>query len=112
MKQGATLQLRSPARKGVAVEDVTPHFGGDLADWLQEVAKRPWVEGPPSVVQTVVAEAPKSGREQRLRRHLQHGRDLAGLAVLTVGYLQYYYLDVVQVGDLPKVVYFVPLAAS
>lgn len=114
MDQKAAFQLRSAARKSAAMPDVDPHRGEDLADWLQEVAKRPRVSGPPSINPAVLPEAgPKAGREPRLRHHLQKGRDMVALAVLTIGYLQYYYLDVmVQIGSLPKVVVFVPLTAA
>lgn len=91
-----------------------PHPGEDLADWLQESAKRPWVGGPPSINPAVVPGAgPQAGLKPGLRRHLQKGRDLVALAVLTMAYMQYYYLDVmVQIGSLSKVVVFVPLAAA
>jgi hypothetical protein len=114
MSKKTTFQLRSAARKSGAMPDIDPYPGGDLTDWLQEVAKRPWVSGPPSINPAVLPEAgPKAIQEPRLRRHLRKGRDLVALSVLTITYLQYYYLDVmVQIGSLPKLVVFVPLAAA
>ena len=114
MDQKATFRLRSATRKSAAMPDTNAHSGEDLAVWLQEVAKRPWVGGPLSVNPAVLPGAgPKAGQEPRLRGHTQKGRDLVALAVLTIGFLQYYYLDVmVQIGSLPKVVVFVSLAAA
>jgi len=46
-------------------------------------------------------------------RPLQHGRELVALAVLTLGFMQYYYFDtMVQIGGLPKVIVFVPLGST
>ncbi len=57
--------------------------------------------------------SPKAGQVPLRRRHPQNARELVSLVVLTIGYLQYYYLDVmVQIGSLQKVVFFVPLASA
>ena len=114
MDQKATFRLRSATRKSAAMPDTNAHSGEDLAVWLQEVAKRPWVSGPPTINAAVLAEdSPGAARESWLRRYHLKGRDLAGLSVLTMAYLQYYYLDVmVQIGSLPKVVVFVSSAAA
>ena len=114
MDQMATFQLRCAARKTAAMPDTNVHSGEDLADWLQEAAKRPWVGAPLPINHAVLPGAgPEARRESRLRRHLQQGRELVALAVLTLGFLQYYYLDVmVQIGYLHKVVVFVPLTAA
>ena len=114
MVQSAKFKLRSTACKSSATPDAERHSGEELSDWLQEVAKRPWVSGPPTINAAVLAEAsPEAARESWLRRYHLKGRDLAGLSVLTMAYLQYYYLDVmVQIGSLPKVVVFVSSAAA
>ena len=113
MDQKASFRLRSATRKSAAMPDIDPHPGEDLADWLQEVAKRPWVSGPLSINPVRPEAGSTAGQAPRPRRHLQKGRDLVALAVLTIAYLQYYYLDVrVQIGSLPNVVVFVPLAAA
>ncbi len=113
MDQNSAFQLRSGTRNNAAMPDTNPHAYEDLADWLQEVAARPWDSGSPSIPPGVLPGRPNAGRESRTRRHLQKGRDLVALAALTIAYLQYYYLDVmVQVHSLPQVVVFVPLAAA
>lgn len=114
MVQSAKFRLRSTACKSSATPDPKPHPAEELSDWLQEVAKRPWVSGPPTINPAVLAEAsPEAARESWLGKHHLRGRDFAGLSVLTMAYLQYYYLDVmVQIGSLPKVVVFVPMAVG
>jgi hypothetical protein len=91
-----------------------PQSSEDISDWLQEVAKRPWVNGPHSVNPSPIPEGGlEIDRESRLRRRLQRRRDLVGLAVLTISYLQYFYFDVmVQIASIPKVIVFVPLVAG
>lgn len=113
MDQKAAWQPRSRAREKAALPD-TRHSSENLADWLQEVARRPWVDGPTSVNSaTPPLAGAQAGREFRQRRYLPHGRDILALAALTAGFLQYYYLDVmVQIGGLHKVVIFVPLTAA
>lgn len=95
-----------------AAPDANAHSREDLAVWLQEAAKRPWFDGPISVNPVVLSGAGlKARQERRPHRHAQNGRDLVALAVLSIGFLQYYYLDVmVQIGNLSTVVVFVPLA--
>ena len=114
MDQRAALRLRSAAQKSVPMSDSDPRAGEDLAEWLQEVAKRPWVSGPLSINPTGLPVAgPTAVQAPRLRGHLQNGRGLVALCVLTIAYLQYYYLDVlVQIGKLDKVVVFVSLTAA
>ena len=118
MEQKAAFQLRSGARERATTPDTSAHSSENLSDWLQEVAARPWGDGPLSINPALVPEhvpetGPKASLAPRRRRQLQHGRDLVALAVLTIGYLQYYYLDVmVQIGNLHQVVVFVPLAAA
>jgi hypothetical protein len=109
MKQKTSFQPRSPTREGVVKPDVIPPLGDDIADWLQEVAKRPWVGGLQTVNPAVLPQSgPNSARVARMERQLQHGRELVALAVLALGYMQYYYLDtLVQIGGLPKVIVFV-----
>ena len=114
MVQGVRPNSRSTAGNNSATPGAERPSGEDLSDWLQEVAKRPWVSGPPTINAAVLAEdSPGAARESWLRRYHLKGRDLAGLSVLTMAYLQYYYLDVmVQIGSLPKVVVFVSSAAA
>ena len=114
MVQSAEFKLRSTASKSSAIPDAERRPGEELSDWLQEVAKRPWVSGPTTIAPAVVAEvSPEAANESWLRRYHLRGRDLAGLSVLTMAYLQYYYLDVmVQIGSLPKVVIFVPMVVG
>ena len=111
MVQSAKFKLRSTVGKSSAISGAERHSGEELSDWLQEVAKRPWVSGPTTINPAVVSEAsPEAARESWLRRYHLRGRDFAGLSALTMAYLQYYYLDVmVQIGSLPKVVVFVPM---
>ncbi len=53
-----------------------------------------------------------ANREEGIRR-AQNGRDLLGLALLTVGWLQYYFLDaMVQIHSLPKIIVFVPVGVA
>ena len=96
------------------MSDSDPHAGEDLADWLQEVAKRPWVSGPLSINPSGLPGAgPTAVQAPRLRGHIQNGRDLVAFALLTIAYLQYYYLDVmVQIGKLDKVVVFISSTAA
>ena len=114
MVQSAKFKLRSTASKSSAIPDAERRPGEELSDWLQEVAKRPWVSGPTTIAPALVAEvSPEAASEKWLRRHHLRGRDFAGLSVLTMAYLQYYYLDVmVQIGSLPKVVIFVPMVVG
>ena len=114
MDRKAAFQLRSGVPDSAVVPDTGAHSSENLADWLQEVAARPWVGGPVSIPPAIVPEAgPQTDPEPRLRRSFQNGRDLIGMAALTIGYLQYYYLDVmVQIGNLHTVVIFVPLTAA
>lgn len=114
MDHKAASRFRSGARESSAMPDTGAHSGENLADWLQEVARRPWVDGPMSVNPAILpGTSPQAGPEPRRRRHLPHGRDVVALAALTLGFLQYYYLDVmVQIGSLQKVVIFVPLTAA
>ncbi len=109
MNPGANFQSRSAGRKSAPTPEPGSQLGDDLSGWLKEVAKRPWVNGPASVCPAVSPEAgPRAEGGPQLRRHLQKGRELIGLAVLAAAYLQYYYLDVmVQVGSLPRVIVFV-----
>lgn len=113
MDRNTATQLRSGARKNAAMPDYDANASEDLAHWLQEVARRPWVDGPPSVNPVIhPGVGPQAGQEPR-RRPLQNGRNLVALAGLTIGFLQYYYLDVmVQIGSLHKVVIFVPLTTA
>lgn len=113
MAQESMLRLRAAARKSAAAQDIDARPGDDLADWLQEAAKRPWVSGPASINPGVLTEArPKAAPEPGPRRLIQKGWDLVALAALTIAYLQYYYLDVnVQIASLPQVIVFVPLTA-
>ena len=81
----------------------------DMADWLQEVAKRPWASERP-----LLDPAPRAERDPVWRRilqtghRLQHGRELIGFAALVAGYLQYYYVDVMlQISCLPPCIAFV-----
>jgi hypothetical protein len=103
------LQSRSAGRKSTPAPASDPAFGEDLSGWLKEVAKRPWIDGPHTVNPAVVPKVNSGAKVgPQLRRHLHKGRELIALAVLTISYLQYYYLDVmVQVGSLPKVIVFV-----
>jgi hypothetical protein len=97
------------------MRDHGPGSGENLADWLQEVAKRPWDSVSPSVNPVVITQesARKAGQRAPLARHIQRGRDLVALGALTIGWLQYYILDVmVQIASLPKVIVFVPLAVA
>ena len=114
MVESAKFKLRSTASKISAIPDTERRPGEELSDWLQEVAKRPWVSGPAMIAPAVVAEvSPETACESWWRRHHLRGRDIAGLSVLTMAYLQYYYLDVmVQIGTLPKVVIFVPIVVG
>ncbi len=114
MKQKASLTLRVPARAVAALRDVAPQPNDNVADWLQEVARRPWVGGPPSVNPTVVVKPPARAREQpKLWHQVQSVRELTGLVALTIGWLQYYFLDaMVQINSLPKVIVFVPLGVA
>jgi len=114
MDQKAAFQLRSGARKSAPIPDANAHSSENLADWLQEVAARPWVGGPVSINPAILPGAgPQTGLEPRRRRHFQIGRNVVALAGLTIGYLQYYYLDVmVQIGSLHQVVIFVPLTTA
>jgi len=114
MDHKAAFQLRSGARERAAMPDTNAHSGENLADWLQEVARRPWSDGPVSINPAILpGSGSPAGQAPRQRRHLPHGRDIVALAALTIGFLQYYYLDViVQIGSLHKVVIFVPLTAA
>jgi hypothetical protein len=114
MGQKTAMQLRSAARKGATAPDAYAHTGEDLAQWLQEVARRPWGSGPLSFDSSIPPEVgPQARGERRRRRHFSNGRNVVALAVLTIGYLQYYYLDVmVQIGSLQKLVVFVPLPTA
>lgn len=114
MDPKAAFRLRSGTLKGAVIPGGDPHPGEDLADWLQEAAKRPWVSGPLSVNPAILpAAGPTVDQEPRLRRHRRNGRELVALAVLTIAYLQFYYLDViVQIGNLQRIVVFVPLTAA
>ena len=114
MVQSTKFELRPTASKSSAIPDADRRPSEELSDWLQEVAKRPWVSGPPTVPPAVLAQAsPQAASESWLLRYNLRGRDLAGLSVLTMAYLQYYYLDVmVQISSLPKVVVFVPMVVG
>ena len=114
MDRKAAFQLRSGGREHTTTPDTSAHSSENLADWLQEVAARPWGNAPLSINPALVPETARPATlAPRRRRHLQHGRDLVALAALTIGYLQYYYLDVmVQIGNLHQVVVFVPLTAA
>ena len=114
MNQKATFVLRSGSRKSAPVPDANAHPVENLADWLQEAARRPWVAEPVSINPAGPAEAgPIADPMPVKHRYLQNARELTSLAVLTIGYLQYYCLDVmVQIGNLQKVVFFVPLAIA
>jgi hypothetical protein len=114
MDHKAAFQLRSGVRESAPMPDTNAHAGENLSDWLQEVAARPWVSGPPSInPASLPGTGLKAGPEPRRRRHFQNGRDVVALAALSIGYLQYYYLDVmVQIGSLHQVVIFVPLTAA
>ena len=113
MDRKATFRLRSAAGKGASLPDTAAHKGEDLSHWLQEAGKRPWVNGPLSLTPLLPATGHKMRRAPQARRHLQHGRDLVGLAILTIGFLQYYYLDVmVPIDSLQKVVVFVPVTVA
>ena len=114
MVQSDKFKFRSTASRSSATPEAEPHPGEELSNWLQEVAKRPWVTGPPTIIPAVLAKAgPEAARESWLRRHHLGSRDFAGLSVLTMAYLQYYYLDVmVQIGSLPQVVVFVPMVVG
>ena len=114
MVQSAKFKLRYAASKRSAIPDAERRPGEELSDWLQEVAKRPWVSGPTTITPAVVAEvSPEAASKSWLRRYHLSGRGLAGLSVLTMAYLQYYYLDVmVQISSLPKVVVFVPMVVG
>lgn len=95
-----------------SVSDGEPHRRDDLAVWLQEAAKRPWIDGPHSVNPSVLSGAELEARPgPRAHHYIQNRRHLVALAGLTIGFLQYYYLDVmVQIGSMSSVVVFVPLA--
>ncbi|MBC7803860.1 MAG: hypothetical protein H7Y16_08305 [Candidatus Parcubacteria bacterium] len=112
MAQGSSFKLKSATRKSAALPVAERQSGEDLSNWLQEAAKRPWVSGPNSINPASNAEDDsKAAPEPRVRRHQPRGRDVAGLFVLTVAYLQYYYLDVmVQISSLSEVVVFLPVA--
>jgi hypothetical protein len=114
MVQSVRFDSQSTARNNSATPGAERPSGEDLSDWLQEVAKRPWISGPPTVNPLVVAEpGPEFVRQSWLQRFHLTGRDLAGLSALTMAYLQYYSLDVmVQIGGLPKVVVFVPMVVG
>lgn len=107
--QSGKFELRSAPCKGSASSGAERPPGEDLSAWLQEVAKRPRVSGPPTTNRTVLAVAsPEAVRESWLRRYHLRGREFAGFSALTLAFLQYYYLDVmVQIGNLPKVLVFV-----
>ena len=96
------------------VQDSNTHPSEDLALWLQEAAKRPWSDGPPSVSPPVLSVAVlKTRQAPHGHSNAANRRDLVALAALSVGFLQYYYLDVmVQIGNLTSVVVFVPLAVA
>lgn len=114
MVQGGKFELRSAPGKGPATSGAETPLGEDLSDWLQEAAKRSWVSEPPMINRTVQAVAsPEAVRESWLRRDHLRGREFAGFSALTIAFLQYYYLDVmVQIGNLPKVVVFVPMVVG
>jgi hypothetical protein len=115
MGQRGTLSLRAPARVRADIHhDGGPSNGENVANWLQEVAGRPWVSGPPSVEPEILAEPPTGSREQAKAWHeIQNGRELVGLAALAVGWLQYYFLDaMVQIASLPAVIVFVHLGVA
>ena len=112
MNQKAAVQLRSGSRKSAPMPDASTPAGENLAAWLQESAKRPWAAGAASV-SPELAEARAEAGPAPGRRYLQNVRELVAMAALTIGYLQYYYLDVmVQIGNLQRVVVFVPVAAA
>lgn len=114
MVQGGNFVLRSAPGKGPAPSGAETPAGEDLSDWLQEAAKRSSVSGPPTINRAAPAMAgPEAVRESRLRRDHLRGREFAGFSALTIAFLQYYYLDVmVQIGNLPKVVVFVPMVVG
>jgi hypothetical protein len=110
MDQEAPRRLHSRARESAAMPD-TQHSSENLADWLQEVARRPWNAGSLLSEPSAPSVAPPQASVNRQgRRFLQNVRHVVALAALTIGYLQYYYLDImVQIGALHKLVVFVPL---
>jgi hypothetical protein len=112
MNQKAAIQLRSGSRKSAPMPDASSPAGENLAEWLQESAKRPWTAGAASVSPEVDVAGSEAGQALQ-RPYLQNVRELVALTALTIGYLQYYYLDVmVQIGNLHRVVVFVPVAAA
>ena len=104
---------RATAQKSVVPEANAPS-SEDLALWLQEAAKRPWFDKRPSVRPSTLSTAVlKTRQAKRARRTAESGRNLLAFAALSMGFLQYYYLDVmVQIGNLTSVVVFVPLAVA
>lgn len=114
MAQQTALRSNGMARMNSPMPDAGRDSGEEVAKWLQEVARRPWVSGPPTVNPEPAPVAVANTRqESTIHRHVQRGPELAYLGLLAIGYLQYYYMDVmVQIGNLPKLVVFVPLAVA
>ena len=113
MNQKSTFQLRSGSRKIAPMPESNARSGENLSDWLQEAARRPLAVVQESIFQASAEGGPHTRQATLRRRHPQSARDIVALAALTIGFLQYYYLDVmVQIGNLQRIVVFVPIPTA
>jgi hypothetical protein len=109
MNHPTPLTSADPGRKPVAGRAVDAPPSEDVANWLQEVAKRPHVGTPPPIsaapqVQLRSAER----RDLRTRLRVQHVWRLTAFAAIAGGFMLNYYMDVMlQIVNLRAVVVFV-----
>ena len=85
--------------------------GNDLADWLQEAARRDGVRSLPRTYAVNSSSPPQAGRAEPRGQHTW--RPVAGFAGLTVAYLQYYFLSLMaEMYSMSTVIVFVQAGVS